>query len=551
MVELVQSAQTVTKSDTVTVNREIEVKLLAEPGKLQSALKLPALAGIALQPRARTLDTIYYDNKVGALQNAGVALRVRRAYGRHIMTVKFPASLSAGMFGRDEIEVRIPSAKPDIEKFGSDVAARIRQIIGQKPSRILNQIPDKPQSERPDDGIMPAFATVFKRRTGMLIDGITRIELALDSGTIEASGKKQSLDEIELELKEGNETTLYELASVLAREGGLRLSPMTKAQRGSLLATNASPGACKASVPELPPSIVLDDFIAAVINQCLGQFVANWPAAEAGIKPEGVHQARVSLRRLRAMLGLFIKTIPAPEFRIFMAEAKQIANAMGPARDWDVFIEMLKKGPMTVNPQDKGFQILLAAASERREQSYNNIRKLLSDPVTTCFVLDLRAFAARRGWRYVLSGAELPVLGEAARTFCSRTMSRLHKKALRQGKQIAALNIEERHDLRKELKRLRYSAEFCSPFFGTNSGLKRYSRAAGRLQDVLGAYNDQAVGLGLLDTLEADTGASRSRESAARAAGIVLGWCARGGAVAGPELKLTWERFAGTRRFWS
>ena len=84
MVELVQSAQTVTKSDTVTVNREIEVKLLAEPGKLQSALKLPALAGIALQPRARTLDTIYYDNTVGALQNAGVALRVRRAYGRHI-----------------------------------------------------------------------------------------------------------------------------------------------------------------------------------------------------------------------------------------------------------------------------------------------------------------------------------------------------------------------------------------------------------------------------------------------------------------------------------
>ncbi len=532
MDQVAQSLQPEPQPDPVVFNREIEIKLEAERGKLQSALKLPALSGLTLQPRSRSLETIYYDTPDGALQKAGVALRVRRAWGRYIMTVKFPPNLSAGMFGRDEIEVRIASAEPDIEKFGADIAARIRQIIV-------------------SGNVVPAFATTFKRRAGLLESAGVKIVLSVDSGTVEAGGNSLPLEEIELELKEGNETVLYEIATNLAREGGLKLNPVTKAERGSLLASGASPDACKASVPPMPSTMVFDDYIAAVINLCIGQFVANWPAVTAGVRPEGVHQARVSLRRLRAMLGLFTRAVPAPEFRVFMAEAKQIAAALGPARDWDVFIDMVNNGPLQVSPSDPSFPALLAAAKKRRDAAYQQARKLVTDTATTCFVLELRSFAARRGWRYVLTGAELPVLGENARSFCIRTMNRLHKKAVRQGKQLAGLEIEQRHDLRKDLKRLPYAAEFCAPFFGGSRTLKRYSKAAGELQDVLGAYNDQAVAMELINTLEADAAATSGKASLARATGTVAGWCARGSADADTGLELAWEKFMSRRRFWS
>lgn len=519
------------KTATVTANREVEVKLLAEPDALQKAVAHPQLAAALGRTRARNLDTVYYDDDAGSLQKAGIAVRVRRVYGRHIMTVKFPPSMRAGMFGRKEIEVRLASAVPDIDKFGVDVAGRIRQFC------VVAQL-------------APAFATQIKRRTGMFQSGATKIELAVDTGSIQANGKREALDEIELELKEGSEAPLYELASALVRDHSLQLNPMTKAQRGCLLASGLSPDFCKAKVPAMPAGMVLDDYIAEVINVCLGQFVANWPAVAAGVALEGVHQARVSLRRLRAMLGLFTKVVPAPEFRIFAAEAKHIASALGPARDWDVFIDMVHAGPLGLYPHDNSFKALLAGASARRAQAYAQARKILSDPKTSCFVLDLRSFAVHRGWRNILTGSQLPVLGKPARSFCVRTMSRLHKKALRRGKHLSRLGIEERHDLRIELKKLRYAAEFSGPFFGDTKLEKRYTKAAGRLQDVLGAFNDEAVAHGLVDTLETEQRGKSNGAAVSRAAGVVLGWCGRGKVDADLGLEAGWKQFAGARHFW-
>jgi hypothetical protein len=81
------------------------------------------------------------------------------------------------------------------------------------------------------------------------------------------------------------------------------------------------------------------------------------------------------------------------------------------------------------------------------------------------------------------------------------------------------------------LKKIRYTAEFFHFFF---SGARPYVRAVAQLQEGLGAFNDEASATHLLWDIEAAAG-----PQAAKAAGIVLGWCGRGTVIADDNLRAT------------
>ena len=97
-----------------------------------------------------------------------------------------------------------------------------------------------------------------------------------------------------------------------------------------------------------PQTATLDDAVEVVISSALCQFVANWPAMTETQHPESIHQMRVALRRLRTALAFFDRVLPCAEFRVFRAEAKRIASALGPARNWDAFRELVEDGPCTL-----------------------------------------------------------------------------------------------------------------------------------------------------------------------------------------------------------
>jgi triphosphatase len=91
-------------------------------------------------------------------------------------------------------------------------------------------------------------------------------------------------------------------------------------------------------------------------------------------------------------------------------------------------------------------------------------------------------------------------------------------------------------------KKIRYTAEFFHFFF---SGARPYVRAVAQLQEGLGAFNDEASATHLLWDIEAAAG-----PQAAKAAGIVLGWCERGTMIADDNLRKSWKSFRRTRPFW-
>ncbi|MFN3889725.1 MAG: CHAD domain-containing protein [Beijerinckiaceae bacterium] len=514
-----EEKRTQTSGASAIPAREIEVKLEAAPAILRDAFTLAPFAGATLL-RGRTCATTYFDTPDNALSRAGMALRVRRTGRRRIMTFKWPARDAQGAFARGELEAVIHADSPDPQLLGAEVAALIAETTG--------GLPLEPRSQ-----------TIFRRRIATIERDGALIEAALDRGRILAEARKAHIAELELEIKRGDPAALFDFASALT-DHGFRVAAAPKGLRGHWLATGEGPSETRAIAPALSRDMPLDDAIAAILDANLGQFVANWPALSPDC-PEAVHQMRVALRRLRSALGLFNKAMPCESFARFRAEAKRIASAMGDARDQDVIRELIEHGPAQALGYETRFEPLLKASARKRAAAYRNVRTLIESPETSRFVLELQAAIARRAWR---AGDEIePALG--APEFARRALDRLDRRARKRGKGLVRLAPEQRHEARIALKNLRYAADFFSSLFGRGKDAKRFGRAIGDLQDALGAYNDAIVARTIVAQIEKAAGAP-----AARAAGAVDGWTARGAVDADGHLGASWKAFRKAPRFW-
>ena len=103
----------------------------------------------------------------------------------------------------------------------------------------------------------------------------------------------------------------------------------------------APPAATKAERIELAKNASVDDAVAVVFAACLRHWTANEAAALSGLDPEGVHEMRVALRRIRAALSDFREIIPVAQVAWLKRETKWLLTSLGTARDWDVFLSEL------------------------------------------------------------------------------------------------------------------------------------------------------------------------------------------------------------------
>ena len=372
----------------------------------------------------------------------------------------------------------------------------------------------------------------------------SEIEVAFDTGFIVAGDQRSPVREIELELKSGDPGDLYRLGLSLAETFPVRLAILSKSERGVALTSGDRSTPVRATAP-LTSGLTVDEAIGTVIGSCVIQFIGNWPAFDAGSRPEPVHQMRIAMRRLRSLLALFHREVPCAEFAAFREDAKRIASAMGEARNWDVFAGLVRDGPLAALPAEKGFDVLLAASESRREAGYASVAALLTDAATTRFVLALQAFVARRGWRNALPGADLPLLTGPASNFAAACLDRLHRRVRKRGRKLLDLPPAERHEMRIALKKLRYAADAFADLCDDDAAARTYLRATAKLQDELGHFNDMQMVFDLARQL--DMG---SNLDGAHARGIMIGWFGRGGLASEAELRVAWKRFRNTRPFW-
>jgi triphosphatase len=513
---------------------EVELKLRGEPEALKAIFAGPAISARATgRGTTRRLENVYYDTADQRLRARGLAFRVRRDGRRYLQTLK--SNDAAGLVAwRGEWQSPLGSAEPDLGLLPAEANEVLSGVVGPGELRSLFTTRVRRQTRRvaaPANGGAPSL-----------------IEAALDLGAIEADGRSQPIAEIELELLDGSPKALYDLALELDFLTPLRIETRSKSIRGYTLAAGEAPAWHKAEPVALKPGTTVDAALGRILRGCLRHWCANEAAALDGRDPEGVHQMRVALRRLRSALSLFRRLI-LPERRAWLSgEARRILQGLGPARDWDVFLTGSLAPVLAARPDDRALAALRAAAEAAQAEGHAAVRAAIADPAYTRFLLQLGRWIEAGGWHEDATpqGAkwrERPIVA-----FADRLLAKRHRKVLKRGRNFAGLTAAERHRLRIALKKLRYATEFFQALYPQKRA-RSYLEALKELQDTLGHLNDVAVAERLVGGLAERTGEGRS--ALARGSGLVLGWLARGVAEAEPEVQGAWQAFAAREPFWS
>ena len=503
---------------------EIELKLLAPPGALEKLREVPVIVQHARNRGAfRRLETVYYDTAERLLFQHGMSLRVRHSGKHFIQTLKLLPNIGQPLTRR-QWEAPVDQITPDL--------ARLPAEVGDPVATLTN------------DALVPVFTTKVRRHARQLDLPDASVEVAFDEGTIEAGGRQEVLSEIELELKSGNAGVLFDLGTQLLDAAPLQVGTRSKAERGYALAFDVVQPAAKAELVSITAEHVVDDVIALLMGSCWHHLLKNHMVAQEGTDPEGVHQMRLALRRLRTICALFRRDIPSPSFQAINSEARWLMQQLGPAREWDVFAETTVTRLVAAAP-DIDLGGLREAVERQRKSSYGALQTVLADPRYSRFLLSLGHLVERRGWRDEIDSEALAVLSLPMPTLADKILARLHRKALRRGAHFRQLNVDAQHDLRIDLKKLRYAAEFFLPLYATHAPAKRYVRRLARLQTSLGRARDIASTRVLLDAIRQE-----DPPSLHPAIGAVAGWQARDRIAVAKTLRKRWRRFKATPAFW-
>ena len=394
---------------------EVELTLAGDPAALDRGWRAAVAAGADCT--SQRLRSTYYDTRDFRLLRRGFTLRIREDGEGLVQTLKSKEPFGPGMILRRQewsrpVETPSPSLPLASDASGSDAVGPLG------PAELA-----------------PLFCTDITRRTAKVEvaapdHGAALVELALDSGEIEAQGKRDAVSELELELIEGPASALYQLAIALQGSASFRIQTASKATRGYVLAGAEKYTGHKAPALALVPGISVNEALTAIFRACADHCAANHDAVLDGNDPEGVHQFRVALRRLRSVLSAFKSVLTTVDLEWLDREAKRLIDLLGPARDWDVFIAETLAAVREARPDDKTLACLAAAAGTQRGRAYERAQAL-RDPEFTAFLLRFGRWTETAAWRET---ADHTVLDQPLAGLAGRLLDQRHERVIKRGR---------------------------------------------------------------------------------------------------------------------
>lgn len=501
---------------------ETELKLSLKPEQAGRIGRHPVVKQLTTGPSVtkRLLGT-YYDTPDFLLRRQDVSLRVREVDQRFIQTLKRMQPSRGAVFSRDEWEVDVGGRDPDISEI-EDV--EIRRMLRRK---------------RADKSLKPMFRTDVKRTVWQLRDKDAEIELALDLGEVRGeNGNRTPICEAELELKSGDARRLYDIALALNEKIDCVVGTVAKSDVGYALYSTEGATPVKASKVPLARDMTVWQAFETICRSCLDQLEANAPIAREGRDPEGIHQARVANRRLRAAFKIFRRVLPEDRYREFADDLRWLQKELGDARDLDVFLAEMLDPLIARLPRERSLGAFRKRVEQARLDAYARARRALESRRYGRLRLAFeRWFADAPG-----PGAD-PRLARNVGWFAKRSIRRGHAKIMAAGDDLHAVSDAELHAIRIKGKQLRYCIEFFAGLFDGDAP-RRHAKALSRLQDCLGSLNDGVVAQTLIRRLE------RKAALDPRVKAYVGGWFAARIYDERVNLGGAWSRFTSLKPFW-
>ena len=525
---------------------EVELKLAGSPADLRTAFQ--ALDGGP--ETARRLRSTYHDTDRSDLWRRGLTLRVREP-GASAAEVTLKEEGGGNVRRR---EWTVPAPGGGLDAYHLPQAVKRARLAG--------------IAER---DLVARFETDVLRRSKDVCFDDTRVEVSLDTGRITAAGRRVAVAELEFELVRGSAATMFLGARCLVDPHRLVVGSRSKAARGMALLDTPTP-VSKAQSPTIRASDTVGRAFGKIVDSIAAHLLGNVDAAAGGQDPEGVHQLRVGLRRLRCALMVFGERNSTGFIDIDRA-ARRALGELGRARDADVFItEILGEGLRS--HEERRIDGLSRAAESHRSLAYEDVRQLLAGETFNTLLVDVMATSVDPV--RIVEAPSRPLTRAAP-----KILAKQHGKVLRAGADFAALTAPQRHRLRIAVKKLRYAcaylylaglrpgknpprsdgqrmqphcearprsrklADLHEPSAGEREGPtpQNYVACLTRLQQGLGLANDAIVASRLANDLAVSPG---DRDGAA----LVSDWCRD--RLRGMEAELcdAWDSFVAAEPFW-
>jgi CHAD domain-containing protein len=417
---------------------EREIKLRAGSGFV-----MPSGLGDPMAPRA--FSSTYHDTPDHRLANTGFTLRYRAEQGTGAWQLKLPEN-------GHRRELELPGSPEQVpQHFGDLVSATTRG--------------------RP---IAPV-ATLDTDREGVMVreHGRNVAEVVVDRVVVSRSGRRISqIEELEVELVDGDEESLREIERALRAAGAEPGDGRPKLARALGLPRWTRKPLRRDAVPMRHLTVMLEQQYWAILE--------HDPGTRLGDDPEHLHQHRVAIRRLRALLRAAKPMLDSDWVKELRGELAWAGKALGDVRDLDVLLDHLHADAETLPAEQRdAFERLTTALSDRRETTRLRMLQTLRSPRYLRLLDRLERDLAdppRRDHEVALA----------------KIVRKQHRKLKHEVRALGSQPTDEAlHEVRKTVKHARYAAELAERARGSKAGA--YIKATKRLQDVLGEHQDAHV----------------------------------------------------------
>lgn len=427
---------------------------------------LADLSGVAevIGSDRQSLRATYYDTADMRLARHGITLRRREGGQDEGWHAKLPIN------AHQRREIHVPLDRAVEGTVPTELADLVSAYLTDRPLRRCAHI----ATER----------TVWR-----LVDRAGEVLAEIADDTVHAQelgdheGPVRTWHEVEIELDHGDATLLAALGARLTRAGATPSTADSKLSR---------------ALGDLPQATRSDTLrgtssAADVVTTYLRAQMVRLRAADVSVRlsePEGVHDLRVAIRRIRSVLRVCRPILIAGRVQLLTSELKWISDLLGTARDAEVLRTALDDA-LTIPPelvlgpvraQVERYLAKPAAAAEKA------LRQAMNAPRYRDLLDRLDALLTDPPWRHPA--------GRRARKVLPPLVARAYRKTTRAATSARRMAPGPERDtalhlVRRRAKRLRYAVEMVEPVLGKPA--RRLRRRTKDLQSLLGDHHDLVV----------------------------------------------------------
>jgi CHAD domain-containing protein len=389
------------------------------------------------------------------------------------ITLKSLTPSQNGLADRRELTEQVLALDANtVANASGGVGERVRELIGPRPLR-------------------PLFHGQTRRERYVLFteSGHRPIaEIALDDTRITAAGGEDAHEEhlvrVEVECLNGAPAAIEPWVEQLKAAAGLEPATSSKYGIGLAVAGLEPPKTVELGATHIDASMSVGEAQLAIYRRYFARIVECEPETRLGENVEALHDMRVASRRLDAAVRMFGEHAPHWAARSRGA-LRLLIRSLGAARDLDVQHAFLDAFANSLAPMHrKSLQPLRARIEQDRVRARTRMLRVLDSQrvqrLWTVWVEHLRGTPPPQ--------ADAPAVGNVAFDLIRDRYKKLLKRAERLEKNSTA---EEYHAVRSRTKRLRYAVDALGELYGPQA--EKFARAIGKLQDVLGNYQDAHV----------------------------------------------------------